>query len=74
MIRVSREEAIRRLDLYEQRMWEHAVRARPRNRVGRALFKWMWRHHMDPPWPGITAQRVVLFMTVVELRTVRDRR
>lgn len=61
------------LELYERRTWERAVRAMPRNRLGRRLFRWMWRHDLNPPHPGYTPARALLFMTVIELRDERRR-
>jgi hypothetical protein len=61
------------LALYEQRIWERAVRAQPRNRLGRRLFRWMWRHRLNPPFPGHTPARALLWMTVIELRDQRRR-
>jgi hypothetical protein len=57
--------------LYEQRQWEHAVRAAPRGILRRRLFCWMWRHRLNPPYPGKTLGRVILFMRVIELRNER---
>jgi hypothetical protein len=59
------------LALYETRIWERAVRAIPRNRYKRRLFKWAWHRRIFPPYPGYTKERVQLFMTIVEARARR---
>lgn len=67
------ESAARALDIYERRMWEHAVRGIPRG-WKRPIFKWLWHHNVSPPKSYPTPTKVLLYMEVVRLRAIRDGR